>query len=140
MERCSSCGVMTARPAGALATLMNSRGLTELVILTVGLDLKVLDTELFSLMVVMALVTTAMAGPILAVNYPKRLIERDIADAEKAQSAAQDADFPNDLRGDWRKAARAASRPAPGVVRVAPPRLGKRARLRGHIVPSRAFT
>jgi Kef-type K+ transport system membrane component KefB len=53
------------RSSAALGTLMNTRGLTELVILTVGLQLGVLDTRLYSLMVVMALVTTAMAGPLL---------------------------------------------------------------------------
>jgi Kef-type K+ transport system membrane component KefB len=72
------------RQAGALATLMNTRGLTELIILNVGLELKVLDPSLFSLMVLMALVTTAMTGPLLRVLYPKRLIDRDIADAERA--------------------------------------------------------
>ena len=76
-----------ARQAGALATLMNTRGLTELVILNVGLGLGVLDTKLFTLMVVMALVTTAMTGPIMALVYPRRLVDRDIADAERAALA-----------------------------------------------------
>ena len=70
---------------------MNTRGLTEIVILTVGLQLKILDGELFSLMVVMALVTTVMAGPLLAVIYPKRRIARDIAEAEKAALGVTDA-------------------------------------------------
>ncbi len=72
------------RQAGALATLMNTRGLTEIVILTVGLQLGILDVQLFSLMVVMALVTTVMTGPLLALIYPKRRVDRDIAEAEKA--------------------------------------------------------
>ena len=72
------------RQAGALATLMNTRGLTEIVILTVGLQLGILNVALYSLMVVMALVTTAMTGPTLSVVYPKRFIERDIAEAEQA--------------------------------------------------------
>ena len=76
------------RQAGALATLMNTRGLTELVILNVGLGLGVLDSKLFSLMVLMALVTTAMTGPMLAFVYPERLIDRDIADAERAALSA----------------------------------------------------
>jgi K+:H+ antiporter len=62
---------INARDSGALAALMNTRGLTELVILTVGLSLGMLDTALYSLMVVMALVTTAMAGPILTLIHPK---------------------------------------------------------------------
>jgi Kef-type K+ transport system membrane component KefB len=76
------------RQAGALATLMNTRGLTELVILKVGLDLGVLNPELFSLMVLMALVTTMMTGPLLRAIYPPRMVERDIADAERAALAA----------------------------------------------------
>jgi Kef-type K+ transport system membrane component KefB len=75
------------RQAGALAALMNTRGLTELIILSVGLELGVLDQELFSLMVVMALVTTIMTGPLLRLIYPPRLVERDIADAERAALA-----------------------------------------------------
>ncbi|MDJ1138216.1 cation:proton antiporter [Streptomyces iconiensis] len=51
--------------SGVLATLMNTRGLTEIVILTIGLQLGVLSTDLYALMVVMAVVTTAMAGPLL---------------------------------------------------------------------------
>ncbi len=72
------------RQAAALATLLNTRGLTEIVILTVGLQKGVLDQELYSLMVVMALVTTAMTGPLLRRVYPDRRIARDIAEAERA--------------------------------------------------------
>ncbi|MCW2883270.1 MAG: Kef-type transport system rane component-like protein [Streptosporangiaceae bacterium] len=71
------------RRSAALATLINTRGLTEIVILTVGLQKGVLDNELFSLMVVMALVTTAMTGPLLRWIYPDRRIARDIAEAER---------------------------------------------------------
>ena len=60
------------RPATALAVLMNTRGLTELIILTVGLELGVLDDRLYSSMVVMALATTAMTGPLLQLLYPAR--------------------------------------------------------------------
>ena len=56
---------MPVRQAAALATLMNTRGLTELIVLNVGLQLGFLGQELYSLMVVMAVVTTAMAGPLL---------------------------------------------------------------------------
>jgi Kef-type K+ transport system membrane component KefB len=73
-----------ARQAGALATLMNTRGLTEIVILTTGLQLGIVSVRLYSLMVVMALVTTAMAGPVLNVIYPARFVRRDIAEANRA--------------------------------------------------------
>jgi Kef-type K+ transport system membrane component KefB len=71
------------RQAGALATLMNTRGLTEIVILTTGLQLGIINVRLYSLMVVMALVTTAMAGPVLNVVYPARFVRRDIAEANR---------------------------------------------------------
>ncbi|MEU3256063.1 cation:proton antiporter [Streptomyces sp. NPDC006997] len=56
---------MPSRPAAALATLMNTRGLTELIVLNVGLQLGFLGRDLYSLMVVMAVLTTAMTGPLL---------------------------------------------------------------------------
>jgi len=45
---------------------MNTRGLVELVILNVGLDLGVISPTLFSMMVIMALVTTLMTSPLLS--------------------------------------------------------------------------
>src|ERR1022692_66635 len=72
------------RQSGALAALMNTRGLTEIVILTVGLQLGILNKSLFTLMVVMAILTTGMAGPLLKVIYPTRIMERDIAEADRA--------------------------------------------------------
>jgi Kef-type K+ transport system membrane component KefB len=72
------------RNAGAIATLMNTRGLTELVILGVGLQLHILTKPLYTLMVIMALVTTAMSGPLLRWIYPDRVMERDRAAADRA--------------------------------------------------------
>jgi len=54
-----------AREAQAVGLLMNTRGLTELVVLNVGLSLGVITQELFTMGVLMALITTAMAGPLL---------------------------------------------------------------------------
>jgi len=62
-----------------LALLINTRGLTELIVLTVGLQIGVLDQDLYSLMVVMALVTTAMAGVFLRFVYPPERVREDIA-------------------------------------------------------------
>lgn len=50
-----------------LGTLMNTRGLMELVALNVGYDLGVISPEMFAVLVIMALVTTAMTGPLLDV-------------------------------------------------------------------------
>jgi Kef-type K+ transport system membrane component KefB len=56
---------MPWREAAGLGTLMNTRGLMGLVILDIGLDIKIISPALFSMMVVMALVTTFMAVPLL---------------------------------------------------------------------------
>ncbi|QNP64238.1 cation:proton antiporter [Streptomyces genisteinicus] len=53
------------RESTVLGILLNARGLTELVVLNVGLSLGALDDRLFTAMVVMALVTTLMTGPLL---------------------------------------------------------------------------
>ena len=49
----------------SIGTLMNTRGLMELVVLNIGYDLGVLSTEIFTMMVIMALATTFMTGPAL---------------------------------------------------------------------------
>ncbi|HEY0928536.1 MAG TPA: cation:proton antiporter [Gemmatimonas sp.] len=54
------------RDASALGVLMNTRGLMELVVLHMGLDLGVISPALFAMMVVMALVTTVMTAPLLS--------------------------------------------------------------------------
>ncbi len=68
---------MSWREATAVGVLMNTRGLVELVILNVGLDLGVLSPALFSMMVLMALVTTLMTSPLLSWVYPERLARVD---------------------------------------------------------------
>lgn len=70
--------------ANALGILMNTRGLTELVILNVGRELGLLGDTLFTMLVVMAVVTTIMTGPLLHFAYPARRVVRDIAEAERA--------------------------------------------------------
>ncbi|MDS3860210.1 cation:proton antiporter [Thermosynechococcaceae cyanobacterium BACA0444] len=63
----------TGLPAGeaaALGLLMNTRGLTELIILNVGLSLKVISPVLFTMLVIMALVTTFIASPLMDRVYP----------------------------------------------------------------------
>lgn len=58
------------RDCASLGTLLNTRGLVELVVLNVGLDLGILTPALFSLMVLMALITTGMATPLLRILKP----------------------------------------------------------------------
>jgi Kef-type K+ transport system membrane component KefB len=59
------------REAGALGSLMNARGLVELVILNVGLEIGVISETLFTMMVVMALVTTLVTTPLLEWIRPR---------------------------------------------------------------------
>ncbi|WP_424211359.1 cation:proton antiporter [Streptomyces sp. BI20] len=53
------------RESLAIGSLMNCRGLTELVVLNVGLELGVIGPDLFTMLVLMALTTTALTGPTL---------------------------------------------------------------------------
>ena len=53
------------RDSFTIGALMNTRGLMELIVLNIGLELKVLTPEVFTMMVIMALVTTFMTGPAL---------------------------------------------------------------------------
>jgi Kef-type K+ transport system membrane component KefB len=60
------------RDSAALGILMNTRGLVELIVLNIGLDLGVLSPRLFTMLVVMAIVTTIMTSPILMSLLRKR--------------------------------------------------------------------
>lgn len=77
----------TWRNALVLGILMNTRGLVELIILNIGLDLRILSPSLFAILVIMALVTTMMASPLL--NY-KRLRIRDEKDGSDTESDVSD--------------------------------------------------
>jgi Kef-type K+ transport system membrane component KefB len=58
------------REAGILGMLMNTRGLMELIVLNIGLDLGVISPTLFAMMVIMALVTTITTAPALQFLSP----------------------------------------------------------------------
>ena len=61
---------LAGRESLALGVLMNTRGLTELVVLNVGRELGVLDGPLFTLLVLMAVVTTVATSPVLDMVRP----------------------------------------------------------------------
>ena len=71
------------RQALAVGVLMNTRGLTELVVVTIGYQAHILSRELLTIMVMMAIITTLITKPALRVVYPDKLIARDVADAER---------------------------------------------------------
>ena len=73
------------RDSLTIGALMNTRGLMELIVLNIGLELKVLTPEVFTMMVIMALVTTFMTGPALdLINYIFKT--KDVNDAEVMQN------------------------------------------------------
>ena len=67
-----ACG-LPWREASAIGILMNTRGLMELVILNIGRELGVITDAVFAMMVIMALVTTALTTPVLNLVYPERM-------------------------------------------------------------------
>jgi Kef-type K+ transport system membrane component KefB len=73
------------RDATALGILMNTRGLMELIALNIGLDIGVISTTVFTIMVLMALVTTFMTSPLLEWVYPARLmlVEEEVEEARQ---------------------------------------------------------
>ncbi|HUO27567.1 MAG TPA: cation:proton antiporter [Bryobacteraceae bacterium] len=74
---------MPWRDSAALGVLMNTRGLMELVILNIGLDIGVISPAMFSIMVLMALVTTFMTTPLLEWIYPSRLLQAQVNEIHK---------------------------------------------------------
>jgi Kef-type K+ transport system membrane component KefB len=70
---------MPFRESAGLGTLMNTRGLMELVILNIGLDIKVISPALFSMMVLMALFTTFMTTPVLEIICPDRILRAKVS-------------------------------------------------------------
>jgi len=78
---------MPWREAGAIGVLMNTRGLMELVILNIGLDIGVISPALFTMMVLMALTTTLMTMPLLKLIYPAQVCWQDRTVAKAARAA-----------------------------------------------------
>jgi Kef-type K+ transport system membrane component KefB len=57
---------MNWRDSFSIGVLMNTRGLIELIVLNIGYDLGILSARIFAMMVLMAVVTTSMTGPLLS--------------------------------------------------------------------------
>lgn len=86
--------LVTARLTGmnwndsfALGALMNTRGLVELVALNIGYDLGILPPRIFAMMVLMALVTTFLTGPLLNLaDRAKRRVVSGVAAPRRIRS------------------------------------------------------
>ncbi len=79
------------RASAVIGTLMNTRGLTELIVLNLALDAGAISNTLFAMLVIMAVVTTLMTGPLLKLLDPKNEYGRGVEDefADAALAAVQ---------------------------------------------------
>ncbi|MFJ2993627.1 cation:proton antiporter [Pandoraea sp. NPDC087047] len=85
-------GGMSSAEALALATGMNARGSTEIIVASIGLSLGVLSQDLFTMIVIMALITTLIMPPVLR----RALVRIPLSEQEKARlekEAAEEKDF-----------------------------------------------
>jgi Kef-type K+ transport system membrane component KefB len=64
---------MSWRESLELGALMNTRGLMELIVLNIGYDLGILSLRMFTMLVLMAIITTLMTGPLLNLFRDKSL-------------------------------------------------------------------
>jgi Kef-type K+ transport system membrane component KefB len=76
------------RTALGIGALMNSRGLMELIIINIGLQQGVIGPALFSMMVMMAIVTTMMAGPLFEAVYGRKARESGELGAIQGEAAS----------------------------------------------------
>ncbi len=85
-----------------IGALMNTRGLMELIVLNIGYDLGILSKEIFTMLVIMALVTTFMTGPALDFIewiFSKSTKQEDIADVIESNKYRILISFGNPERG-----------------------------------------
>ena len=82
------------RSSAVIGTLMNTRGLTELIVLNLALEKGVISEALFAMLVIMALVTTFMAGPALRLLDPRNELGAPVEDELVEARETSRADFP----------------------------------------------
>lgn len=108
------------REASAIGVLMNTRGLMELIVLNIGLDLGVISPTVFTMLVIMALVTTFATTPVLHWVYPDRELANDRLIEPAVVVAGQAAPFTILMCVSDRN-------PGDGLAHVSAALLGKRA-------------
>lgn len=81
------------REASAIGILMNTRGLMELIVLNIGLDIGVISPTVFTMLVIMALVTTFITTPILHLVYPDSELAQDRMVEPAAATVSEPAPF-----------------------------------------------
>jgi Kef-type K+ transport system membrane component KefB len=84
---CSRLAGIPPRDSAAIAALISTRGLTELIALNIGLTDGIIDRQLFSILVIVALATTVVTGPLLSLIKPSRLsvpVPRQVSEPSRA--------------------------------------------------------
>ncbi|MES1195678.1 MAG: cation:proton antiporter [Steroidobacter sp.] len=86
-------GAMAARFAGMswaeslqIGTLMNTRGLMELIALNIGYDMGILSPRIFTMLVIMALATTMLTGPLLTFFEKRQVAENKLQEASRVKA------------------------------------------------------
>jgi Kef-type K+ transport system membrane component KefB len=72
---------MKWRESFQLGALMNTRGLMELIALNIGYDMGILSQRIFTMLVIMALATTVMTGPLLTLFGKRRPMPSSVSRA-----------------------------------------------------------
>ena len=85
---------LDTRSSAVMGTLMNTRGLTELVVLNLALQSGIISSDLFTMLVIMALVTTLMTGPLLRLIDPHNSYGAPVEEELEAPRAASIIAFP----------------------------------------------
>jgi Kef-type K+ transport system membrane component KefB len=83
------------RASAAMGALMNTRGLTELIVLNLALTYGAISSVLFASLVIMAVVTTVMTGPLMKLIDPQNEYGAGVEDALQDATAAARAAYPN---------------------------------------------
>jgi Kef-type K+ transport system membrane component KefB len=82
------------RSSAVIGVLMNTRGLTELIVLNLALEKGVISDALFAMLVIMALVTTLITGPMLKLLDPKNELGAPLEEELQEARALSMAEFP----------------------------------------------
>src|SRR6266513_574356 len=82
---------MNWRESLQLGALMNTRGLMELIALNIGYDMCILSQRIFTMLVIMALVTTIMTGPLVTLFVRSRQVSRVVNERRRNGDHAQPA-------------------------------------------------
>ena len=87
------CG-FDSRASMVIGTLMNTRGLTELIVLNIALEVGAISSVLFTALVIMAIITTLMTGPLLKLLDPRNEYGTKIEDELAGAAAVAAAEHP----------------------------------------------